>query len=143
MGETKGTIHTHPNDNFILSLEHCLLLGSSTVELGEGWKTGSTHPVLEVFICLEIWNVVVGVTVWITIHPIRWGDDFINGLIAFATNGSLGVLLLFTWPSDILVREIIRLGDTFNLIQEFRVGKGVCGEPLSRMVNMGTQRAYR
>lgn len=79
---------TQADYNPVGSLNHFLLI-IATIELGKGGKAGSTHPILEALVSLEIWRgILLCIAIWIAVSPVRRGHDGGQVRIALFANRS-------------------------------------------------------
>ncbi len=91
------------------------------VQFCEGWETSGAHPVLEMLVILQSWQVVLGVTIWEPGSPVWWRGDARE----VTKVGIVRIFLPEVWPCNTLIGEVvcdIRITDA-NWLEE-----GVCAK---------------
>ena len=101
---TKQQIRTEVGGDHVSSLRQIIII-VATPQFSERRETGSTHPVLEVFVFFQVWRRSgIGVTTREAILPVwRW-SDLVNIIV-----GVIGVFVRFARPRDALLRPDISL----------------------------------
>jgi len=111
---------THVNGDFVASPDKFVVIVAA-VQLGECRKTSRAHPVLEVFVNVEVgWWLILRVAIGEPHCPIGRGDD-----LREIISKLLGVFLGFAWPSDALLREVIGRGSSRWRVQESEIAERV------------------